>query len=265
MKNESVRWTDAKSDPSKRFYTPRGSKGAICQHLVFELQPKISFRLCNEPIDVSTSITYMNINQVHKPIETSLSRKVIMPYFHGLRCLHHSSRRHSLMVVFVLAVMGISNVVECFHVPSTKTSNQQQLRPNIHPNHLLRQSFSKVSRGENSNMMMLSPNHVHDLFVTASMYHGLDLSNQIFSGVQGITEMNTVVATSENNVAMTQWIADAANAAASAKDDGGWWKAYINIFKSILTFVHSSVDGPLRSVGIEQTWGVSIFLFTAST
>ena len=114
-------------------------------------------------------------------------------------------------------------------------------------------------------MMMLSPNHVHDLFVTASMYHGLDLSNQIFSGVQGITEMNTVVATTQNNVEMTQWIADAANAAASAKDDGGWWKAYINIFKSILTFVHSSVDGPLRSVGIEQTWGVSIFLFTAST
>jgi hypothetical protein len=108
---------------------------------------------------------------------------------------------------------------------------------------------------------MMSPDQLHDIFVTASMQHGLDVAHPISSHTPMVTEIFT-----RSTTEMTQWIADATATSvdASTQDDGGWWKAYINIFKSILTFVHSTVDGPLRSIGIEQTWGVSIFLFTAS-
>lgn len=58
---------------------------------------------------------------------------------------------------------------------------------------------------------------------------------------------------------------DAATAAAAATKDLSWWDQYLLIFKNTLNFVHSTIDGPLRSAGWDQTWGVSIFLFTAST
>jgi len=57
-------------------------------------------------------------------------------------------------------------------------------------------------------------------------------------------------------------LADAAAEAAKA-DDGGWWKSFINVFESTLVSLHSGIDAPLRDMGIEQTWGPSIFLFTA--
>lgn len=57
----------------------------------------------------------------------------------------------------------------------------------------------------------------------------------------------------------TQWLAE------DAADGGSWWDAYINIFEVALKFVHSTIDGPFRSVGIDQTWGISIFIFTART
>lgn len=46
--------------------------------------------------------------------------------------------------------------------------------------------------------------------------------------------------------------------------DLGWWGSYINFFKSTLNTVHRIVDSPLRSVGIDQTWGISIAIFTIS-
>ena len=55
-----------------------------------------------------------------------------------------------------------------------------------------------------------------------------------------------------------------ADAAAAAATDDGWWNAYLNIFKNTLLAVHTTIDQPLRSVGIDQTWGVSIAIFTAS-
>ena len=58
-------------------------------------------------------------------------------------------------------------------------------------------------------------------------------------------------------------LADAATAAA-ASSDGGWWNSYLNIFKTGLIFMHDIIDQPLRSAGIEQTWGFAIALFTAS-
>ena len=62
-----------------------------------------------------------------------------------------------------------------------------------------------------------------------------------------------------NSVATTQWLA------ATDAGDGGWWEAYINVFEIALTLVHSTIVGPLESVGIDQTWGISIAIFTAGT
>lgn len=66
------------------------------------------------------------------------------------------------------------------------------------------------------------------------------------------------------------WIADASDAAAAAAPvdalatDNSWWESYIQIYKGGLAFVHDNiVDEPLRKMGITQTWGPSIFLFTA--
>lgn len=61
----------------------------------------------------------------------------------------------------------------------------------------------------------------------------------------------------------TSWIADAAEAV-DAKDDIGFWESYIQLYKNGLAFVHDNiVDEPLRKMGFTQTWGPSIFLFTA--
>ncbi|GKY97359.1 hypothetical protein MPSEU_000694300 [Mayamaea pseudoterrestris] len=59
----------------------------------------------------------------------------------------------------------------------------------------------------------------------------------------------------------SQLLSDAA--AAAAQDDGGWWQSYLNIFKNTLLGVHSIIDQPLKNIGVEQTWGISIAIFTA--
>lgn len=53
------------------------------------------------------------------------------------------------------------------------------------------------------------------------------------------------------------------DAAGAAADDGGWWQSYLNVYKSLLIGVHSVIDEPLRNSGWDQTWGVSIAIFTA--
>jgi len=58
-------------------------------------------------------------------------------------------------------------------------------------------------------------------------------------------------------------LADAATTTATpATTDVGWWGQYINIFKASLEFVHSTIEQPLKSMGVEQTWGPSIAIFT---
>ena len=55
-----------------------------------------------------------------------------------------------------------------------------------------------------------------------------------------------------------------ASAAAAATTENSWWESYIQLYKNGLAFVHDNiVDEPLRKAGFTQTWGVSIFLFTA--
>jgi len=54
-----------------------------------------------------------------------------------------------------------------------------------------------------------------------------------------------------------------ADVATDAKADAGWWQNYLQLYKSLLLGVHSTIDQPLRDAGWDQTWGVSIAVFTA--
>jgi hypothetical protein len=189
-----------------------------------------------------------------------------MASFHNLKCFRNSILRQVLMVFVVMQLVGVSNVVQGFHVPSKAFRQHQQLTSQQKQQPPMGKSSDNSYRRIFSSINMISPDQVHDLFITASMQHGLDISNFVSSNKHVISEVNTAYSTSRFTSELTQWISDASTTAATSttNDDGSWWNAYINIFKSILTFVHTTIDGPLRSVGIEQTWGVSIFLFTAS-
>ena len=61
-------------------------------------------------------------------------------------------------------------------------------------------------------------------------------------------------------------LSDAAVAdATDAVQESGWWSNYLGLFKSFLSFIHATIDQPLRDQGITQTWGISIAIFTAGT
>mmetsp|Transcript_17181 Transcript_17181/g.23871 ORF Transcript_17181/g.23871 Transcript_17181/m.23871 type:complete len:459 (+) Transcript_17181:168-1544(+) len=85
------------------------------------------------------------------------------------------------------------------------------------------------------------------------------------------TIMSSVDINSVNHMMSTTstWLADASAAVAdvavdATEDSAGWWQQYLNIFKATIIFIHSGIDAPLRSVGITQTWGISIAIFTAT-
>lgn len=59
-------------------------------------------------------------------------------------------------------------------------------------------------------------------------------------------------------------LSDAAAAVVEEESGPGLWANYLEIYKSALQSVHSTIDGPLRSAGWDQTWGISIFVFTAA-
>jgi YidC/Oxa1 family membrane protein insertase len=77
--------------------------------------------------------------------------------------------------------------------------------------------------------------------------------------LDGLVQQSAALATVHSSA---QVLADAAGTAAPPSDDGGWWGAYIQLFKTTLNAVHSTIQGPLQNVGIEQSWGVSIAIFT---
>lgn len=86
---------------------------------------------------------------------------------------------------------------------------------------------------------MVPPEHMDSLNVALDSFHHFSMQQQLT-------------------------LADASAVAQDAAKDGGWWQQYLNIFKATLIFIHSTIDEPLKSMGITQTWGVSIALFTVS-
>ena len=80
--------------------------------------------------------------------------------------------------------------------------------------------------------------------------------------------------------AHTMWLSQAAATATEGFDldtfeetqaailkDKGWWEAYLNIFKTWIEVIHTTIDAPIHKYTGWQggTWGFSIALFTAST
>lgn len=79
--------------------------------------------------------------------------------------------------------------------------------------------------------------------------------------------------------ANTMWLSQAAATATEGFDldsfeetqaailkDKGWWEAYLNVFKTWIEVIHTTIDAPIHKYTGWQggTWGFSIALFTAS-
>jgi len=90
--------------------------------------------------------------------------------------------------------------------------------------------------------------------------------------LNNLHHLSTLVNSQDLLAQTSTWIADSAALTLdavdvvtdAASDDESLWESYIQLYKNGLAFVHDNiVDEPLRKVGFTQTWGVSIFLFTA--
>mmetsp|Transcript_20056 Transcript_20056/g.43497 ORF Transcript_20056/g.43497 Transcript_20056/m.43497 type:complete len:442 (+) Transcript_20056:157-1482(+) len=88
--------------------------------------------------------------------------------------------------------------------------------------------------------------------------------------LHSLHHLSTMIMPNQDLLAQTTtWLADSAAVAADAIDVDATeelsnWEKYIQLYKNGLAYVHDNiVDEPLRKMGFTQTWGVSIFLFTA--
>ena len=144
-----------------------------------------------------------------------------------------------------------------------------------------RATLSPASRTQSSSSLRaLSPEHAtqlaQDIHATIQMHlpHALtdgassttlaDAAAAVLAppGADGGSLADAVVEQISNvDVEVPQEVVDAVEMADTS--DKGWWMSYIDIFKNALETVHDTIDGPLRSAGITQTWGVSIAVFTA--
>ena len=84
----------------------------------------------------------------------------------------------------------------------------------------------------------------------ASQYDGA-IQQIIASSSHLISDASSAVATIDGD------------AVGTAVKEEGWWDQYLNLYKSLLLFVHTTIDTPLRSGGWDQTWGIAIASFTA--
>ena len=116
--------------------------------------------------------------------------------------------------------------------------------------HIITTSSTHSNKKQNNNVLSALPFGGHELYdLHQSMSHLFD---------------TTTVSSSLASTSCLLSDAAAAVAEAEQKEGGGWWANYLEIFKNALNLVHSTIDQPLRNAGWDQTWGVSIFLFTVS-
>jgi hypothetical protein len=152
-------------------------------------------------------------------------------------------RRYQLVLQLAVSLLFSDNRVFSFNVPPTSIGVKILRRqPSVISPPQCLNNRGNAARNIHIVRNMINPDQVQDV-VTSTIP---------FSDVASHLDALSV-----------QWLADAT--ADSTQSGGGWWQSYINIFKTTLSFVHSTIDGPLRAAGIEQTWGISIFLFTART
>lgn len=91
---------------------------------------------------------------------------------------------------------------------------------------------------------------------------GIEDLHNLHYHVDLLSQTSTWIA--DSAVAAADAASDVADAAAAAAKEDSWWENYIRLYRNGLEYVHDNiVDEPLRKMGFTQTWGVSIFLFTA--
>jgi hypothetical protein len=120
-----------------------------------------------------------------------------------------------------------------------------------------RTTNKRTANTNNVQRNMLPPDFLNDPAVLDHLTSQLVAASAHYDAV---SSMDSVVAHASMSVSSTQFLADAA---VEAADKTSWWNSYLAIFKGTLNLVHTTIDGPLRSVGIEHSWGISIALFTA--
>jgi hypothetical protein len=160
----------------------------------------------------------------------------------GQRLKHLPMRAPTAIVVVALLAVAISTTFSLCHGFQTPTAVLTSRRGRVMP------SSSASSPSSSSTCLNVLP--LDTTAIELAQQHAQLLHQQVPSFSD-----------------FFQTLSDSASAAAAAgaPADDGWWAAYLNVFKSALLLVHDTIDGPLRSVGWTQTWGVSIFLFTAGT
>ena len=138
-----------------------------------------------------------------------------------------------------------------------------------------------IGRRTPTQQFLLTPDQLPDPATTASHLNDLLTSIHTWDASQLLADAAVAVPDAAANAAATgaavNGAVDVANVASNAAVDAaanmdasgvaqelGWWGKYLNIFKSTLELVHSTIDAPLKSVGVENTWGISIAVFTLS-
>lgn len=117
---------------------------------------------------------------------------------------------------------------------------------------------TKRTSTTNVQQNMLPPDFLND---PAVLDHLTSQLVAVSSHYDALTASTTdVVAHASMSLSSSQFLADAA---VETAEKTSWWTSYLAIFKGALNLVHSTIDQPLRSVGIDQTWGISIAIFTA--
>jgi hypothetical protein len=166
----------------------------------------------------------------------------------------------TMLLLAILVVLSFLHGSHAFHTSVKKTTTTTITAP-LHTKQLRQQSSPSIFCNRRStemkrNLMMMDPND-------ALMTHMIAPTTTVTTNIPTHETIDNMMML----VKHSSWLADATVTAvtSTASNDGGsgWWSAYLNIFKTALTLVHNTIDGPLRSVGITQTWGPSIALFTA--
>lgn len=117
---------------------------------------------------------------------------------------------------------------------------------------------SVAVRTSASKLNVVGPEHLQDL----ALQHSLFLDSHAFTH---LAEAASAALDEGNNLGGAfQNVENALEVEEQIAQNQGYWAAYLNIFKSALLLVHNTVDAPLRSIGVDQTWGISIAIFTAS-
>jgi len=126
-------------------------------------------------------------------------------------------------------------------------------------------SVSQISSP--STISTLSRSHSH---LQAAPLHDLPLPTDPQElathahAVHGLLQHHTSLLLSDAAAATADSLESFEATEAAIAADEGWWKAYLNIFKTTLEFVHSNIDEPIHKLGWEGgTWGFSIAVFTA--